>query len=80
MNDASQQMIDFARLEKTGRSRFSGEQLSVDRRWQQIMMLAQLGHALEQSAPHPADLKRVRDRHEADWRLANARLFHNAGL
>jgi hypothetical protein len=80
MNEASHQTIDFARLEKAGRSRFADEPLSSGRRWEQILMLAQLGHTLEQSSPHPDDLQRVRDCHEAAWRVANVRLFHNAGL
>ena len=72
--------IDFARLARVIKDGARARTETVDERWQQILMLAELGHTLEHSAPYPADLRLVRERHEAAWRRANARLFHNAGL
>lgn len=51
---------------------------SIEERWEQILRLADLGKQLERSAPQPEGLKRVRERHEAAWQQANARLMRHA--
>jgi hypothetical protein len=66
-------------LERSGRDA-AKKPSSVAERWEQILLLADLGKELERSAPRPEGLKRVRDRHEATWQQAIARLMRNAGV
>jgi len=69
----------FAALERSNRVA-TLRPVPFEQRWEQILILADLGKELERSSPHPDRLKRVRERHEEAWQQANARLMRHAGV